>query len=160
VSRVSGSERIRNLLAVELEGGDYPPGHSFSGTSLTRDLGAVSTGLSVYEIEPGNASAPYHFETTEEEWLIVLEGELTLRTPDGESVLRAGDVACFPAGAAGAHAVRNHTEARARYAMPSSVAPYGDACIYPDSGKVKVSGPGFVHLGRLGEPVDYWEGEP
>ena len=31
--------------------------------------------------------------------------------------------------------------------------------MYPDSGKVKVSGPGFLHRGRLGEPVEYWEGE-
>ena len=55
--------------------------------------------MSVHELPPGNASWPYHFETTEEEWLIVIDGELTLRTPEGEAVLRAGDVACFPAGA-------------------------------------------------------------
>ena len=70
-----------------------------------------------------------------------------------------GDVACFPAGAAGAHAVRNHTDAPVRYAMPSTNARHGGASVYPDSGKVRVSGPGFDHRGRLGEPVEYWEGE-
>jgi uncharacterized cupin superfamily protein len=155
-----GDERIQNLLSLALEeASGNPAGHRFSAASLTRRVGAVATGMGVYELEPGNASWPYHFETTEEEWLIVIEGALTLRTPEGEAVLRAGDVACFPAGAAGAHAVRNHTDATARYAMPSSSAPYGDAAVYPDSGKVHVAAAGFDHRGRLGEPVEYWEGE-
>jgi uncharacterized cupin superfamily protein len=151
--------RVQNLLAVALERGDSPSGHRFGGTSLTELFGAVATGMGVYEIEPGNASWPYHFELSEEEWLIVIEGELTLRTPEGESVLRAGDVACFPAGAAGAHAVRNHTDATVRYAMPSSTSRHGSGCVYPDSGKVFVYAPGFRHRGWLGEPVEYWEGE-
>jgi uncharacterized cupin superfamily protein len=152
-------ERVENLLAVALEPPDSPPGHRFAATSLSRRFGAVATGMSVYELEPGNASWPYHFETVDEEWLIVIEGELTLRTPDGGAVLRAGDVACFPAGAAGAHAVRNDTDAPVRYAMPATSAPYGDAAVYPDSGKVHVAAPGFDHRGLLGDPVDYWDGE-
>jgi uncharacterized cupin superfamily protein len=155
-------ERVRNLLATVLDHGpsDAPPGHTFVGTSVTEEVGAVATGLGLYEIAPGNASWPYHFEVTEEEWLIVIEGELTLRTPEGETVLRAGDVACFPAGAAGAHAVRNHTDAPVRYAMPSTRARFGGVTIYPDSGKFGIWGPGFGHRGRLGEAAEYWEGEP
>jgi uncharacterized cupin superfamily protein len=156
---MSGPERVQNLRSLPLEQAENPPGHRFSATSLTQRFGAVATGMGLYEVEPGSAVWPYHFETTEEEWLIVIDGELTLRTPEGETVLRVGDVACFRAGASGAHAVRNHTEAPARYAMPSANAPYGDACVYPDSGKVRVAAPGFDHRGWLGEPVDYWEGE-
>jgi uncharacterized cupin superfamily protein len=152
-------ERVQNLLTTSLEQVDNPPGHSLATASLTERFGAAATGLSVYELAPGNAAWPYHFEVVEEEWLIVIDGELTLRTPEGEAVLRAGDVACFPAGASGAHAVRNHTDAPVRYAMPSSSASYGDACVYPDSGKVRVVTRGFDHRGRLGEPVPYWEGE-
>jgi uncharacterized cupin superfamily protein len=154
-------DRVQNLRAVTFEddpsGG--PPGHDFSGTSLTQPFGAVATGMGIYEVAPGNASWPYHFEIAEEEWLIVIEGELTLRTPDGESVLRAGDVACFPAGATGGHAVRNHTDAPVRYAMPSTRARFGSASIYPDSGKFGIRAPGFQHRARLGESVEYWEGE-
>ena len=152
-------ESLPNLLTVPLGQPEYQPGHSFRAASLTGPFGAVATGMGIYELEPGNASWPYHFETTDEEWLIVIDGELTLRTPEGEAVLSAGDVACFPAGAAGAHAVRNHTDATVRFAMPSSSAPYGDAAVYPDSGKVHVAAPGFDHRGWLGDPVDYWEGE-
>jgi uncharacterized cupin superfamily protein len=155
-------ERVQNLLTITLEDGSSgaPPGHEFAATRLTELFGAVATGMGVYEIAPGNASWPYHFEATEEEWLIVVAGELTLRTPDGETVLRAGDVACFPAGAGGAHAVRNHTDAPVRYAMPSTNAPLGGATVYPDSGKFGIRAPGFGHRGRLGEPAEYWEGEP
>jgi uncharacterized cupin superfamily protein len=157
---VADGERVQNLLSLVLEDSSgNPPGHRFAGVSLSQHFGAVATGMGVYELEPGNAAWPYHFEAVEEEWLIVIEGELTLRTPAGEAVLRAGDVASFPAGAAGAHAVRNHTDAPVRYAMPSTNAPYGDACVYPDSGKVRVAAPGFDHRGWLGEPADYWEGE-
>ncbi len=158
---MTGDERVRNLAAAVLGDGptDAPPGHDFSATSLTEPFGAVATGMGVYEVEPDNATWPYHFEAGEEEWLIVVEGEVTVRTPGGESVLRAGDVVCFPAGAAGAHSVRNHTEAPARFVMPSTNARYGGASVYPDSGKVRISAPGFRHRGRLGDPVDYWAGE-
>lgn len=158
---MSSGERVQNLktLALDRERLNNPSGHACSGTSLTRRFGAVATGMGIYELQARNASWPYHFELVEEEWLIVIEGELTLRTPEGETVLRAGDVACFPAGADGAHAVRNHTDAPVRYAMPSTNAPYGDGCVYPDSGKFRIASAGFDHLGRLGEQVDYWDGE-
>src|SRR5262249_30108472 len=98
------SGRVFNLRSVEPEAGEEAPaGHRFGGRSLTGEAGASLTGLSVYEVEPGNAVWPYHFELVEEEWLIVVAGEVTLRTPDGERRLRAGEVACFPAGPTGAH---------------------------------------------------------
>jgi uncharacterized cupin superfamily protein len=154
------SDRVFNLLDVELAPyEDGPDGHRFSMRHVAREFGAVLTGLTVYEVEPTESTWPYHFELNEEEWLIVVAGELTVRTPDGESVLRAGEIVCFPPGAVGAHAVRNDGGATARFAMPSSVAPLGDATVYPDSGKFKLYGPGFSHRGRLGEPLEYWEGE-
>ena len=155
------SERTVNLLELALGSSEDAPGdHRFAGSSLTRDMGAVATGMGVYEIEPGFSSWPYHFELAAEEWLIVISGEVVLRTPEGERTLRAGDVACFPAGAAGAHAVRNASDATARFAMPSTRGRYGGATVYPDSGKFGLRGPGFSHRGYLGEAVPYWEGEP
>ncbi len=153
--------RVFNLLELELGELDEPPpdGHGFRLRPPGYELGAKLTGCSVYEVDPGQAVWPYHFELVEEEWLIVLAGELTLRNPDGERRLRAGDVACFPAGAAGAHAVRNDGDAVARFAMPSSRARYGGGVVYPDSGKFALGSSGFEHRGFLGEQADYWEGE-
>jgi len=151
---------VLNLRTLELQPyEDGPEGHRFHVRGVARELGAVLTGLAVYELEPGQATWPYHFELAEEEWLLVIQGELTMRTPTGERQLRSGDVACFPPGAAGAHAVRNASGATARFAMPSSVARHADGCVYPESGKFVLRGPGFSHRGRLGEPVGYWEGE-
>ncbi len=154
------SERVFNLRNLALsEREDGPEGHRFALRHIARELGASLTGLTVYELEPGQAAWPYHFELNEEEWLFVIDGELTLRTPGGDQVLRAGDLACFPIGADGAHAVRNAGAATVRFAMPSSVSHTGDACVYPDSGTFKLSGPGFQFRGRLGNEVEYWDGE-
>ena len=152
-----------NLRDLELEAMEgAPEGRQFSGRSLTEEVGATMTGMGVYELEPGNATWPYHFEFVNEEWLIVMSGEVTLRTPEGNRTLRSGDVAVFPAGAKGAHEVRNDGTETARFLMPSTVSRYGDAVIYPDSGKFAIGGPeelGFYHRGYLGERVAYWEGE-
>ena len=152
---------IVNLRALELVPTDEPApeGHTFTLWSLSQQFGSTLTGLGVYEVEPGQSTWPYHFELAEEEWVIVISGELTLRTPDGERRLRAGDVACFPAGPSGAHAVRNDGSEPARFAMPSSMARFADGAVYPDSGTFVVRSPGFTHRGRLGDEVPYWEGE-
>lgn len=153
--------RVVNLLTLELEAAYGPPplGHDFSARSVSREVGATRTGLGVYEVAPGQKTWPYHFELAEEEWLIVLTGELTLRTPEGERVLRAGDVVCFPPGVDGAHAVRNAGAEPSRYAMPSASLGVADGCIYPDAGSFVLRGPGFSHRGRLGDELGYWEAQ-
>jgi uncharacterized cupin superfamily protein len=155
------SVQVFNLRDVGLSPYDEgPEAHRFAMNHIAREFGAGVTGLTVYEVEPGQATWPYHFELNEEEWLFVIDGEVTVRTPAGEEVVRAGDLVCFPVGADGAHAVRNEGTSTARFAMPSSAAALGDACVYPDSGTFKLAGPGFYHRGRLGESLDYWEGTP
>jgi uncharacterized cupin superfamily protein len=151
------SERIFNLLGCELEAyTEGPEGRSFSARRLGPGAGAEQTGISVYELEPGNAAWPYHFELADEEWMIVIDGEVVLRTPDGERTMRAGDIACFPVGASGAHEVRNDGDAAARFALTSARLGTGGGAVYPDSGKVLVYAPGFKHRGLLGEEVEYW----
>lgn len=56
------------------------------------------TGMSAYELPPGQAIGPYHYENPEEEWLLVLDGRPTLRHPDGEDELKPWDVVFFPPG--------------------------------------------------------------
>ena len=101
-------------------------------------LGAVRTGLSVYELPPGQAVSPYHYEDPEEEWLLVVSGTPTLRHPGGEEQLEPWDLVFFPAGPAGAHLVRNNSESAARVAMLSSITAVG-AVVYPDSDMIQIS---------------------
>lgn len=117
---------------------------------------------SLYELPPGGKSFPYHFHYGEEELLIVLAGRPTLRAPDGEQELRAGDCVSFPVGPQGAHLLHNGANEPARFVIFSS-ASNPEVAVYPDSAKFGfwAGGPDdhvdmFV---RSDAKVDYWEGE-
>ena len=100
-------------------------------------LGARRTGASVYELPPGEALCPYHYEHGEEEWLLVLEGRASVRRPEGTDELAPSELAFFPTGPAGAHQIRNDSDAPVRILMWSEVvAP--TVTVYPDSGKVGI----------------------
>jgi uncharacterized cupin superfamily protein len=149
-----------NLFGAELDGAQEREGYRWRSARLGPRIGAERIGCSVYELEPGQRSFPYHFHYGNEEWLLVVAGAATLRTPEGERDLRAGDLVAFPAGPEGAHAVGNRSEEPARVAIFSTlITP--SISVYPDSGKIGVR-PGvpedtlnFVRGGA----VDYWEGE-
>jgi uncharacterized cupin superfamily protein len=148
-----------NLASVELETDEeLPEGRRFIGVSLSEQIDARFTGIAVYGLPPGEKQWPYHWHLEYEEFVLVVAGEVVLRTPEGERVLRRGDVAWFPAGPAGAHTIRNDSAAPARFAIASTQARVRGA-VYPDSGKIGFGAGGFHHLARLGDPVSYWEGE-
>jgi uncharacterized cupin superfamily protein len=94
-------------------------------------------GGTLYELAPGEAVCPYHWHYGEEEWLVVLRGTPTLRTPDGERVLAPWDVAAFPAGEPGAHQVRNAGHEPARVVI-FSTASDPEVCVYPDTNEIGV----------------------
>jgi uncharacterized cupin superfamily protein len=123
-------------------------------------LGAELIGGSVYELDPGEKTWPYHLHHANEEWLIVLRGRPTLRTPEGERELVEGDAVCFPRGPNGAHQVSNRSDAVARVLILSTmVAP--EMVEYPDSGKLgarDAKGERLLMI-RPGPQLDYWDGE-
>jgi len=123
-------------------------------------LGAEQTGTSVYELPPGEAICPYHYEHAEEEWVLVLGGRPSVRTPDGIEQLEPFDVVFFPRGPEGAHQIRNDSDAPARVLMWSTVV-YPAVSVYPDSGKVGVWTAGKVDdlLVERSSAVDYYHGE-
>jgi uncharacterized cupin superfamily protein len=146
-----------NLVSVPVQkDDDDPDGYNTSYARVGPLVGGASLGLSVYELPAGQSICPYHYETGEEEWLVALVGAPTLRTPDGDFELRPWDTVFFPAGEAGAHKVTNHTDATVRVAIWSNRAT-PNTSIYPDSQKVGAWPPG--KLFRLGDAVDYWDGE-
>ena len=153
--------RVFNLLDGELEQSPLGrDGHRLARKQLTQLFDTTLTGLSVYELPPGEAAWPYHYELQREEWLIVVSGEVVVRSPEGERTLRGGDVACFPPGESGAHAVRNGSSEPARFAMPSSFAPHAYVAVRPDSNTALIVGPGFRRIVPLDEEREFWEGEP
>src|SRR5215210_6889485 len=137
-----------------------PEGFRSGSARLGPDLGARETGTTVYELPPGQAICPYHYECGEEEWLLVLAGRPTLRRPAGEDQLEPLDVAFFPKGREGAHGVRNDTGETVRVLMFSSVV-VPTATVYPDSDKVGIwTGDAEDDLlVRRESAVGYYDGE-
>jgi uncharacterized cupin superfamily protein len=152
--------RIFNLYGDEWDEPRDREGWRIKEAFVGHHIGGELMGASMSEVEPGNKLWPYHTHHANEEWVIVLRGEPTLRTPEGEEVLKEGDVVCFRRGKEGAHQIINRTDAPIRVLMLSSmVAP--DIVEYLDTGKVgarSVAGERII-FSRRGPDVEYWDDE-
>jgi uncharacterized cupin superfamily protein len=124
------------------------------------ELGAEKTGMSVYELPPGQSLCPYHYEYGEEEWLLVLEGRPTLRHPGGTDELAPWDVTFFPPGPEGAHRVHNGTDQTVRVLMFSNRVHPG-ATVYPDSNKIGIwtGNRDDDLMARRDSGLEYYDGE-
>ena len=77
--------------------------------------GLKDFGLNLMHLPPGNWSSQRHWHSHEDEFVYVLEGELTLVEDAGETALRAGDCAAFPKGTGNGHHLINKSSATAVY---------------------------------------------
>lgn len=141
--------------------GDDPEGFRAGMLRIGPLIGGALFGISVYELPPGQAICPYHYEYGDEEWLIVLQGRPTLRHPEGEDELEPWDVICFPEGPEGAHAVRNRTPDTVRVLMASTKSKTA-ASVYPDSNKIGIwtGNKADDVMVRRSDAVGYWVDEP
>jgi uncharacterized cupin superfamily protein len=144
--------RRANIFTPEFDQSSERAGYRWRGARVGRAVGAEKIGGSLYELADGERTFPFHFHHAMEEWLVVVEGSPTVRTPEGERVLRAGDVICFPVGPNGAHQVRGPGTV-----LVISATHALEAIEYPDSGKIGVRPPGKVF--RSADATEYWEGE-
>jgi uncharacterized cupin superfamily protein len=152
--------KIVNLFEDEWDLEEEHEGFRVRDAWVGSRLGSELIGGSLYEVDPGKKLWPYHLHHSNEEWLIVVRGRPTLRTPEGERELVEGDVAYFPRGPSGAHQVINRSDTPVRVLMLSTKI-FPEILEYPDSGKVGMRDAKGerLFLGRHGEPADYWEGE-
>jgi uncharacterized cupin superfamily protein len=146
-----------NVLTDELGHESTHDGYRWRGARWVGErLGAERIGASVFELDEGERTFPYHFHHGVEEWLYVVAGTPTVRTPTGERALQAGDVICFAPGAAGAHTVRGPGRVML---ISANHAP--SISVYPDSGKVGTRPEDERDRldFRRADAVDYWEGQ-
>jgi uncharacterized cupin superfamily protein len=151
-----------NIFSSEFEyDAADPDGYRGGVARLARLVGAQELTVNLFELPPGQSLCPYHYEYVEE-WLLILEGALRLRTPEGERDLERGAVVCFPAGPPGAHKVTTQGSDTARFLMFSSARTPAVA-VYPDSDKIGVwpGGPDGdnIMVRRSDAHFDYYEGE-
>jgi uncharacterized cupin superfamily protein len=157
---------MANLYDPEFDTEHERPGFTYRRARVGRQAGAERLGASLYELDPGQAQWPMHYHLANEELLIVVRGNPTLRTPEGERELDEGEVVALPVGERGAHQVINRTDEPARILIASEmVGP--EVVVRPESGKLSALGraPGspddegvhWVFFKR--DQVEFWDGE-
>jgi uncharacterized cupin superfamily protein len=72
-------------------------------------------GVNLMRLPPGMWSSQRHWHSHEDEFVWVLEGELTLVEDEGETILRAGDGAVFPKNTGNGHHLINRSTTTAVY---------------------------------------------
>lgn len=139
---------------------DDPEGFRSGMLRMGPMLGAIRTGASAYDLPPGQAICPYHYEYGEEEWLLVLSGRASVRDPDGTHELEPLELVFFPRGPEGAHQVRNDGDETVRVLMWSTVV-VPTATVYPDSDKIGIwtGNADDDVMVRRSSGVGYWHGE-
>ena len=152
-----------NLFQPAFDEHEEQAGFGHRRARLGRQAGSEHLGASLYELDQGQAVCPYHWHAAEEEMLIVVAGRPSLRTPDGWRELEPGEVVAFTTGVQGAHQVANRSVTPARVLLLSE-SKDPEVCGYPDSRKVMAdaflgSADEVSHMWRVGDAVDYYEGE-
>jgi uncharacterized cupin superfamily protein len=93
--------------------------------------GLTQFGVNLLQLPPGAWSSQRHWHSAEDEFVYVLSGELTLVTDEGETVLRPGDCAAFPRGAANGHQLINKSDTVAT-CLEVGTRSDDDFCVYSD----------------------------
>ena len=128
---------MENVYSNDFDATAEQPGYRWSRIRLGRRLGAQMLGASVYLLPPGEKSFPYHLHHANEELLLILDGEVVVRTPSGEQRLGRGDAVGFNRGPDGAHQIINRSTDPARFLMFSTMVE-PEITEYPDSGNIGV----------------------
>lgn len=98
---------------------------------LTEALGLSQFGVNIVTLDPNCITSQRHWHKNEDEFIYVLDGEVVLETDAGETVLKAGMAAGFPADNPDGHRVINRTD------KPATLLEVGTRCededaFYPD----------------------------
>jgi uncharacterized cupin superfamily protein len=112
--------RIDIAAVPQREGAAYPspfdqPCAGRLRQRLGNAAGLTDFGVNLTRLPPGAWSSQRHFHSHEDEFVIVLEGELTLIEDGAQTILRAGNCAAFPKASANGHHLINRSLADATY---------------------------------------------
>ena len=114
-------------------------------------VGLADFGVNLVRLPPGTWSSQRYWHSHEDEFVMVLEGEVVAVEEDGDHRLVAGDCIGWKAGVRNGHCLQNRGECDAIYLELGSRQPGVDACDYPDIDMVARPGePGYRH--RDGTP--------
>ena len=126
-----------DLSAVPVKTGSiYPEPYAAmmqgrSSLRLGEAGGLTQFGVNLVRLEPGALSSLRHWHLHEDEFVMVTSGECVLVQDAGETVMRVGDCAAFPAGRADGHQFINRSDTVATFLVVGTkaqeeVATYSD----------------------------------
>jgi uncharacterized cupin superfamily protein len=115
-----------------LGGGPGPYSHQIIGNAG----GLTQFGAHIEILPPGSRSSFRHWHETGDEMVLVLEGEVVL-VEETETVLRAGEAACWPAGRPVGHCLENRSDRDAR-CLVVGIRARNDIIHYPDHDLITV----------------------
>ena len=106
--------KIDVAAVPEILGTGYPPPFNAACAARVRQrLGSAGGlgdfGVNLIRLPPGNWSSQRHWHSHEDEFVFVLEGELTLIEDGGVTMLRAGECAAFAKGSGNGHHMINRS---------------------------------------------------
>lgn len=99
---------------------------------LADAFGLTQFGVNLVRLAPGAESAHRHAHAAEDEFVMVLDGALTLVTDDGEQEVGPGMVVGFPSGTGDAHHLVNRSGADAVFLVVGTKASGPETVTYPD----------------------------
>ena len=99
---------------------------------LAKVVGLTQFGVNLVTLEPGSMSSLRHWHEAEDEFVYVLEGEVTLVDDNGEHVMSAMSFAGFPASCANAHHLVNRSARTVSFLVAGSRRPGQEIIHYPD----------------------------
>ena len=94
-------------------------------------FGLTNYGVNLTRLAPGGLSALRHAHSRQDEFIYIVEGQPTLVTDAGETLLRPGMCAGFKAGTGDGHHLVNRTDSDATY-LEIGDRSSGDTASYPD----------------------------
>lgn len=111
---------------------------------LAPAAGLKEMGASHVVLKPGAWSSQRHWHSAEDELLVMIAGEAVLVEDEGETVLRAGDVAAWPKEARNGHHLQNRRGEDCVFIAISAGDSAADRVEYPDIDLMFADG-GFCH---------------
>jgi uncharacterized cupin superfamily protein len=106
--------------------------------------GLTDLGASQVVLKPGAWSSQRHWHELEDELVVILSGEAVLVENEGETVLKAGDIAAWPKGVRNGHCLQNRSDADCMMIAISAGDATSDWGEYPDI-DLKFSPEGYLH---------------
>jgi len=129
---------IINLEDVpEISGTTYPAPYDTPCIARRKkaigDVGGLTQcGAHIITLPPGSWSSQRHWHSTEDEFIMVLEGCPTFIDDNGETELVPGNITTHPAGDGNGHHMQNRTEKDVKFLIIGTRNPEADSGHYPD----------------------------